>query len=92
MGENIAIDVEKGKVTGLVDIKEGKRTTWNQVFTENPLEPQYLLIKNIAGSDNVLVIGKVYGVYAMIKAVENPLLIYFWVPENAVQKLINPNL
>ena len=92
MGGKIAIEVLKGKVTGFVNIDEGKRTTWNQEYTENQFDPQYLLIKNIAGKDNVLIIGKIHGVNAMIKAEPNPLLIYFWIPENAVQKLTSPNL
>ncbi|MBP7733706.1 MAG: PEGA domain-containing protein [Caldisericia bacterium] len=92
MSQNLAIETDKGKITGIVDFEYGKKTSWNEIFTENPLEPQYVLISNIAGTDNVLVIGKLCGVNVMIKAEGNPMLIYFWVPENAILKVISPNL
>lgn len=92
MSQNFAIETDKGKITGIIDFEYGKKTSWNEIFTENPLEPQYVLISNIAGTDNILVIGKLCGVNVMVKADGNPMLIYFWVPENAIQKVISPNL
>lgn len=92
MSQNLAIETDKGKITGIIDFEYGKKMSWNEIFTENPLEPQYVMISNIAGTDNVLVIGKLCGVNVMIKADGNPMLIYFWVPENAIQKVISPNL
>jgi hypothetical protein len=92
IGSNVAIEVDKGKVISMIDIAQNKRLTWNQIFTENAFLPEYVLTRNIAGKDIVLVLGKISGLNAMVLGEDNPVLVYFWIPENAVQKLPNPNL
>lgn len=92
IGPNVAIETVKGKVVSMIDIRQNKRLEWNQIFTENAFLPEYVLTRNIAGNDIVLIIGKISGLNAMVLGEENPVLVYFWIPENAVQKIPHPNL
>jgi hypothetical protein len=87
-----AIDCDGGKVTGFINIKTGAKDGWNEIFTENPFDPMNVVIRNIAGDDTVLVLGKVFGVQALVRLDKSPVILYQWIPENAVQKLTNPNL
>lgn len=92
IGTSVAIETEKGKVVSMIDIEQGIKLTWNQIYTENAFLPEYALTRNIAGNDIVLVIGKISGLNVLVLGEENPVLVYFWVPENAVQKIPHPNL
>ncbi len=89
---DFAMDVVKGKVVGFINIKSGEKESWNSIFTENPFEPENVVIRNVAGNVIVLVLGKIYGVQAMVKVDTNPSILYMWIPENAVPKLNSPHL
>jgi hypothetical protein len=90
--KDIALEQDNGKVTGFVNIRDGKRYTWNELFTENPFEPKNIIIKNIAGTDSILLCGKLYGLDVIIKMDGNPVLLYVWIPDNVVDKPHFPNL
>lgn len=89
---DFAMDVDKGRVVSFISIKTGQKETWNSIFTENPLEPENVVIRNVAGHETILVLGKIYGVQAMVKVDTNPSILFLWVPENAVPKLNSPHL
>lgn len=92
VASDFAMDVDKGKIISFINIKTGQKETWNSIFTENPFEPENVVIRNVAGHEKIIVLGKIYGIQAMVKVDTIPSILYLWVPENAVPKLTSPHL
>ena len=88
----IAAVTSKGKILSLIGLTDGSKKLWDELYPEFPYEPTSVVVRNIAGKDHVIILGSFFGIDSMIYVDQFPKLVYMWIPENAVDKLIDSHL